>query len=289
MPRIALLALLACSLAVAAPAALPAAALAHPSDSALDQDHDGIRDPPTGNDNCAGGDGAFNPQQENADRDGLGDACDTDDDGDTIDDAVDNCPLNFNQSQSDLDGDAIGDPCDTDDDGDRLTDERDNCRFAYNPQQEDADRDGLGDVCDQTTPRAPNAPSPPPTPGGDTPTAPGPPDTAPPDAATTLASRHRVAELGAGLAVPVTCSERCTVSSKLTVSARDARRLKLRGRTLGSGGAELEGAGETFVFVALPRTMLRRVRRSVRAVLSLDVADAAGNRRTITRRITIRS
>jgi hypothetical protein len=73
------------------------------------------------------------------------------------------------------------------------------------------------------------------------------------------------------------------------VSGRDARRLRLSGRTLGSGGAELEDAGETFVFVDLPRSMLQRMRGSVRAVLRLDVADAAGNRRTITRRITIRS
>ncbi len=78
------------------------------------------------------------------------------------------------------------------------------------------------------------------------------------------------------------------MGSKLTVSARDARRLRLGSRTLGSGGAELDDAGETFVFVELPRAALARVRRSVRAVLTLDVADAAGNRRTMTKRITIR-
>ena len=104
-----------------------------------------------------------------------------------------------------------------------------------------------------------------------------------------LSARHRVDELGAGLAVPVSCSERCTVSTALTVSARDARRLKLRGRDLGSGGAELEDAGETFVFIDLPRGALRRVRgRGVRAVLRIEVSDAAGNRRAMTRRLIIR-
>ncbi|HEX8123261.1 MAG TPA: thrombospondin type 3 repeat-containing protein [Solirubrobacteraceae bacterium] len=273
------------ALAAGATASLPSAVIAHPADSAVDQDHDAVRDPPFGNDNCAGEDGAYNPRQEDLDGDGLGDACDTDDDGDTIDDAVDNCPQSFNAQQGDLDGDAIGDVCDTDDDGDGFADGRDNCRFVANPGQTDGDRDGLGDACDTSTPGG--ASNPPPTFTGDT-TVPGPPDTTAPNVAVTLGSRHRAGELGAGLAVPVSCSERCTIASALTISARDARRLKLRSRTLGSGGAELEDAGATFVFVDLPTGALRRVRGSVRAVLKLDVTDAAGNRRTISKRIAIR-
>ena len=271
----------------AAPLALPVDAAAHPSDSVVDQDHDGVSDPPFGNDNCAGEDGARNPQQEDADRDGRGDACDTDDVGDTIDDAVDNCPLAFNANQSDIDGDAIGDLCDTDDDGDGFSDTRDNCRFVTNPGQADADGDGLGDACDSSTP------GPGPGPGGGAGTsppdgAPGPPDTTAPEVVLTLRARHRAAKLGAGLAIPVRCNERCTVSSTLTLSARDARRLKRRERRLGTGGAELDGAGETFVFVDLPVATLSRMRRKVRPLLRLDVTDAAGNRRSLTRRITIR-
>ena len=295
MPRIVRSTLLAFVLVIAAACALPAAVAAHPGDSAVDQDHDAVTDPPLGNDNCAGDNGAYNPRQENGDGDHLGDACDTDDDGDTVDDAVDNCPLVFNQNQSDLDGDAIGDLCDPDDDGDGLADSRDNCRFVHNPSQADGDRDGLGDACDQTTPRTPGSPTPPQTPdppgtqGPPDTGNPGPPDTAPPDVGVTVGARHRVGELGAGLAVAVTCSERCTVNAKITLSRRDARRLRLKSRTLGSGGAELEDAGETFAFVALPRRALARVRGSLRAVLATEVADAAGNRRMITRRITIRS
>ncbi|HEV2813962.1 MAG TPA: thrombospondin type 3 repeat-containing protein [Solirubrobacteraceae bacterium] len=291
MLRTRLLVLLALACTALALLALPTGLGAHPGDNAVDQDHDAVTDPPLGNDNCAGGDGAYNPRQEDLDRDGRGDACDIDDDGDTVDDAVDNCPLAFNQGQSDLDGDAIGDLCDSDDDGDGLTDSRDNCRFVHNPGQADADRDGLGDACDQTTPGAPRPPPPPdPTAPPGPPDAPGAPDTSPPVADVAMPSRHRAAELGAGLAVPVSCSEGCTVSSTLTVSARDARRLKLRGRVLGTGGAELAGAGETFAFIDLPRSALRRIRgRGVRAVLRVEVADAAGNRDVVTRRLTLRS
>ena len=90
--------------------------------------------------------------------------------------------------------------------------------------------------------------------------------------------------------MPIRCSERCTVNSQLTLTARDARRLRLQ-RLLGTGGAELDAAGDTFVFLDLKRAALRKVRRArrVRAVLRMDVTDPAGNRRTMTRRLTIRS
>ena len=281
MIRAIVLVLLAFAAATAAGAA-PHAALAHPQDSLADGDHDGVNDPPhPDNDNCAGENSAYNPNQKDTDFDGLGDACDTDDDEDAVDDAIDNCPLQPNAAQTDADGDAAGDSCDADDDADGQSDSRDNCRFVPNADQADADGDGLGNACDDDTPGATTPP-----PGG---TSAGPPDAVPPGVGLTLAPLHRAAELRAGLAVPVRCSERCTVSSRLTLRARDARRLRL-GRVLGSGGAELDDAGETFVFVELPRSALRRIARArrVRATLQIDVTDAAGNDRTLTRRLTIR-
>jgi len=49
-------------------------------------------------------------------------AC-ADDDGDAICNSGDNCPTTTNPSQADLDGDLMGDACDTEDDGDGFTDE----------------------------------------------------------------------------------------------------------------------------------------------------------------------
>lgn len=46
----------------------------------------------------------------------------TDDDGDGLDNSVDNCPAVANGDQTDLDGDAQGDACDVDDDGDNVPD-----------------------------------------------------------------------------------------------------------------------------------------------------------------------
>ena len=67
----------------------------------------------------------------------------------------DNCPVLFNPAQEDADGDLIGDLCDScpldslnDADHDGLCADVDNCPAVYNPAQEDFDHDGFGDACD---------------------------------------------------------------------------------------------------------------------------------------------
>ena len=91
---------------------------------------------------------------------------DTDLDG--ILDCVDNCPDNANEEQEDADHDGRGDACDgclddpdkfaigvcgcgtpdTDSDGDGTADCIDNCPNLANKDQEDADDDAVGDACD---------------------------------------------------------------------------------------------------------------------------------------------
>jgi hypothetical protein len=65
------------------------------------------------------------------DRDGIDDICDAeiffDKDGDTIADRDDNCPTVSNSNQLDTDGDGLGDACDPDNDNDGVPDVSDAC------------------------------------------------------------------------------------------------------------------------------------------------------------------
>ncbi len=77
-----------------------------------------------------------------------------DQDGDGVEDQVDNCPTVANPNQADRDHDGLGDLCDpcpndsgADVDNDGVCASTDNCPTKYNPDQADSDHDGIGDAC----------------------------------------------------------------------------------------------------------------------------------------------
>ena len=72
-----------------------------------------------------------------------------DSDGDGVPDATDNCKDEANPGQEDADSNGVGDAC-QDSDGDGVTDAKDNCPSAANPGQEDADNNNVGDACQDT-------------------------------------------------------------------------------------------------------------------------------------------
>lgn len=147
----------------------------------LDGDDDGVFD---SSDNCPL---TANSDQADFDADGLGDACDLDDDNDAVPDVDDRFPVNPAE-WTDTDGDEVGDNADLDDDndgqrdadeavcgsnpmdpgsaatdldgdgepdcvdpdmdGDGVLNSADNCRLVANTSQTDTDNDGVGDTCD---------------------------------------------------------------------------------------------------------------------------------------------
>ena len=275
-----------------APCVLVAAAAApvhaHPADSAVDKDHDNVRDT---EDNCPPP--VTNDDQADTDRDGQGDACDFDDDGDGVEDGADNCSRASNADQTDRDGDGAGDPCDADDDGDGLTDSRDNCASAPNPGQEDADGDGIGDACANAPDAGPRA-----EPGasggggaatgggGATRTGPTVQSPDPLEATLAVPGDPGIGDLAAGgLTLAFGCSRACAMGVTFEVAPATARRLGLRsGAALAEAGWRLGARGRTYLFLVPAPAVARRLRRlgSLTGTLRVVVSDADGRSSRVT-------
>ncbi|RBP28293.1 thrombospondin type 3 repeat-containing protein [Marinobacter pelagius] len=120
-----------------------------PNPEQTDLDGDGVGD---ACDSDIDGDGIDNSLDDCPTDPNNSEGCEenADSDGDGIRDIDDNCPTVHNPDQEDSDGDGIGDACDnnTDSDGDGIQDDQDNCPDTANTGQEDTDGDGIGDACD---------------------------------------------------------------------------------------------------------------------------------------------
>ncbi len=110
-----------------------------------DADGDGVGDLC---DNCVN---VANPTQADVNTDGVGDACEYDDvDGDGRGNSDDNCPDVYNPGQEPgtLDHGAACSSTTQDLDGDGKFDFNDNCVLTANANQKNSDGDRLGDACD---------------------------------------------------------------------------------------------------------------------------------------------
>jgi len=93
-----------------------------------------------------------------------------------------------------------------------------------------------------------------------------------------------------GVPVGLTCSERCSVSLRVSVDRRVARRLRLRGTTLGAATVRLARAGSARTSLRLPRATRALLRRGAGSTVRLvaRAVDPSGNRRERSARTILR-
>ncbi len=109
----------------------------------------------------------------------------------------------------------------------------------------------------------------------------------------TVKDAQRLSNLLAGRVRPrVACTRACKLSAKLTVAAKTARKLGLRGsaRTIASGRAQLTQAGSVSVAVKVSRKLRTGLRKLGRlsARLTITATDASGAKTNLARTLRFR-
>ncbi|MFL5894891.1 MAG: thrombospondin type 3 repeat-containing protein [Thermoleophilaceae bacterium] len=200
----------------------------------------------------------------------------TDADGDGRANAADNCPTDANADQADLDKDGAGDVCDDDIDGDGVSN-ADEATRGTDPKKADTDGDGKSDkvdVCPVTSgsgsdgcPPFNSLPAPPVV---------TPPDKTPP--ATTVGASRKLKRKAflSGFTVKVGCDERCSVVAQVNAAARSARISKAYNLLLGSKSLAA-GTGKRSLKLK-PNKKLVGAARKFSVQLTVTTTDAAGNR-----------
>lgn len=112
--------------------------------AAADFDGDGI---PDSEDDDIDGDGLLNDDELSKNLNPF----DPDTDDDDVGDAVDNCPLTSNTAQDDADNDGVGNACVDDNDSDGLSDRDESKVYGTDPNRADSDGDGWDDPYEALT------------------------------------------------------------------------------------------------------------------------------------------
>jgi hypothetical protein len=208
---------------------------------------------------------------------------------DGLRDTLDNCPKAVNPDQLDTDGDGQGNACDADDDGDGLPDAIE-LALGGNPLIADTDGDGRPDGVDScltlaaaTADGCPAAQSATPqAPAGEKPAD----TTAPILAIDGVAKTMKKKAFLKGVTATIACDEPCTIDGDLLGTARSVRLAAAFNLTLGTQSLALGGGPRKLTVKPSKRLVGKAKKLTVQ--LRVTATDASGNRAKKTQTIKVK-